>query len=123
MSDQPTPAPPGDGRGVPRRRTRPRNTVGTTPATDREAQPGTAGTVAAGTVAAAEPTDGKPRERRRRTVAEVLAEVPADAVIVARRLTKQYGDFTAVDSLDLTIRAARCSACSGPTARARRRRC
>ncbi len=114
MSDQPTPAPPGDGRGVPRRRTRPRNTVGTTPATDREAQPGTAGTVAAGTVAAAEPTDGKPRERRRRTVAEVLAEVPADAVIVARRLTKQYGDFTAVDSLDLTIRAGEVFGLLGP---------
>ena len=109
MSDQPTPAPPGDGRGVPRRRTRPRNTVGTTPSTDREATPATAGTVAA-----AEPTDGKPRERRRRTVAEVLAEVPADAVIVARRLTKQYGDFTAVDSLDLTIRAGEVFGLLGP---------
>ncbi len=109
MSDQPTPAPPGDGRGVPRRRTRPRNTVGTTPSTDRQATPG-----AGGTVAAAEPTDAKPRERRRRTVAEVLAEVPADAVIVARRLTKQYGDFTAVDSLDLTIRAGEVFGLLGP---------
>jgi ABC-2 type transport system ATP-binding protein len=109
MSDQPTPAPPGDGRGVPRRRTRPRNTVGTTPSTGRQATPATAGTVAA-----AEPADGKPRERRRRTVAEVLAEVPADAVIVARRLTKQYGDFTAVDSLDLTIRAGEVFGLLGP---------
>ena len=113
MSDQPTPAP-GDGRGVPRRRTRPRNTVGTTPSTDRQAKPGATGTVAPATVAAPEPTDTQPRERRRRTVAEVLAEVPADAVIVARRLTKQYGDFTAVDSLDLTIRAGEVFGLLGP---------
>jgi ABC-2 type transport system ATP-binding protein len=108
MSDQPTPAP-DDRRGVPRRRTRPRNTVGTTASTDRQATPG-----AAGTVAAPERTDGQPRERRRRTVAEVLAEVPADAVIVARRLTKQYGDFTAVDSLDLTIHAGEVFGLLGP---------
>ena len=44
-----------------------------------------------------------PRTRRRLTVAEVLADVPEDAVIVTRRLTKQYGDFTAVERLDLTI--------------------
>ena len=49
-----------------------------------------------------------------RTVAEVLAEVPEDAVIVARRLTKQYGDFTAVDSLDLTIRAGEVFGLLGP---------
>ncbi len=108
MSDQPTPAP-DDGRGVPRRRTRPRNTVGTTPSTDRQAKAGTA-------AATADPagTQGQPRERRRRTVAEVLAEVPADAVIVARRLTKQYGDFTAVESLDLTIRAGEVFGLLGP---------
>ena len=47
-------------------------------------------------------------------MAEVLAEVPADAVIVARRLTKQYGDFTAVDSLDLTIRAGEVFGLLGP---------
>ena len=60
------------------------------------------------------PTATEPRERRRRTVAEVLAEVPEDAVIVARRLTKQYGDFTAVDSLDLTIRAGEVFGLLGP---------
>ena len=47
-------------------------------------------------------------------MAEVLAEVPDDAVIVARRLTKQYGDFTAVDSLDLTIRAGEVFGLLGP---------
>ena len=47
-------------------------------------------------------------------MAEVLAEVPADAVIVARRLTKQYGDFTAVDSLDLTIHAGEVFGLLGP---------
>src|SRR4051794_4198939 len=61
-------------------------------------------TGAAGATAVAEPgTRDAPRPRRRLTVAEVLADVPEDAVIVARRLTKQYGDFTAVERLDLTI--------------------
>ena len=113
MSDQPTPASDGP-RGVPRRRTRPRNTVGTTPAADR--QPGAAapGSPASPVATTAERPDDQPRERRRRTVAEVLAEVPADAVIVARRLTKQYGDFTAVESLDLTIRAGEVFGLLGP---------
>ncbi len=57
---------------------------------------------------------GRPRERRRRTVASLLADVPADAIIVARRLTKQYGEFTAVDSLDLTIRAGEVFGLLGP---------
>jgi ABC-2 type transport system ATP-binding protein len=54
------------------------------------------------------------RPRRRRTVAELLADVPEDAVIVARRLTKQYGDFTAVDRLNLTIRRGEVFGLLGP---------
>ena len=53
-------------------------------------------------------------KRRRRTVAELLADVPEDAVIVARRLTKKYGEFTAVDSLDLTIRRGEVFGLLGP---------
>jgi ABC-2 type transport system ATP-binding protein len=113
MSDQPTPASDGPG-GVSRRRTRPRNTVGTTPTGDR--QPGAPASAASPspTAATAERPADQPRERRRRTVAEVLAEVPSDAVIVARRLTKQYGEFTAVESLDLTVRAGEVFGLLGP---------
>jgi ABC-2 type transport system ATP-binding protein len=57
--------------------------------------------------------DERPR-RRRRTVAELLADVPEDAVIVTRRLTKKYGEFTAVDSLDLTIRRGEVFGLLGP---------
>ena len=69
-----------------------------------------------GTTATAEPVGGRdaPRPRRRLTVAEVLADVPEDAVIVARRLTKQYGDFTAVERLDLTIRRGEVFGLLGP---------
>ena len=56
----------------------------------------------------------QPRQRRRRTVSELLADVPEDAVIVARRLTKQSGDFTAVDRLDLTIRRGEVFGLLGP---------
>jgi ABC-2 type transport system ATP-binding protein len=56
----------------------------------------------------------QPRTKRRVTVAEVLADVPDDAVIVARRLTKQYGEFTAVDRLDLTIRRGEVFGLLGP---------
>jgi ABC-2 type transport system ATP-binding protein len=59
------------------------------------------------------PLEDKPR-RRRRTVAELLADVPEDAVIVTRRLTKKYGDFTAVESLDLTIRKGEVFGLLGP---------
>ncbi len=52
--------------------------------------------------------------RRRRTVAELLADVPDDAVIVTRRLTKKYGEFTAVDKLDLTIRRGEVFGLLGP---------
>lgn len=55
-----------------------------------------------------------PGRRRRRTVAEVLAEVPEDAVIVTRRLTKAYGTLTAVDRLDLTIRRGEVFGLLGP---------
>src|SRR5690242_1587077 len=55
-----------------------------------------------------------PRQRRRLTVAEVLADVPEDAVIVTRRLTKQYGEFTAVERLDLTIRRGEVFGLLGP---------
>ena len=55
-----------------------------------------------------------PRPRRRKTVAELLADVPEDAVIVTRRLTKQYGDFTAVDRLNLTIRRGEVFGLLGP---------
>jgi ABC-2 type transport system ATP-binding protein len=65
-------------------------------------------------VPARETTAPGARPRRRRTVADVLAEVPDDAVIVARRLTKRYGDFTAVDSLDLTIRTGEVFGLLGP---------
>ena len=56
----------------------------------------------------------QPKAKRRVTVAEVLADVPEDAVIVARRLTKRYGDFTAVDRLDLTIRRGEVFGLLGP---------
>ena len=56
----------------------------------------------------------QPRTRRRVTVSQLLADVPDDAVIVTRRLTKQYGEFTAVESLDLTIRAGEVFGLLGP---------
>ena len=68
-------------------------------------------------VPASERTVGReaPRTKRRVvTVAEVLADVPEDAVIVARRLTKQYDDFIAVDRLDLTIRRGEVFGLLGP---------
>jgi ABC-2 type transport system ATP-binding protein len=58
--------------------------------------------------------ESAPRAKRRVTVAEVLADVPEDAVIVARRLTKRYGEFTAVDRLDLTIRRGEVFGLLGP---------
>ena len=57
--------------------------------------------------------DDRPK-RRRRTVSELLADAPEDAVIVTRRLTKKYGEFTAVDSLDLTIRKGEVFGLLGP---------
>jgi ABC-2 type transport system ATP-binding protein len=54
------------------------------------------------------------RERARVDPATLLRDVPEDAVIVARNLTKKYGDFTAVDSLDLTIHAGEVFGLLGP---------
>jgi ABC-2 type transport system ATP-binding protein len=48
-------------------------------------------------------------ERREPTVADI-----GDAVIYARGLTKKYGDFTAVDSLDLTIHPGEVFGLLGP---------
>ncbi len=126
MSDDRTP--PSDGRqGTPTRR-RYRSQVGVdarprpTPAPDEtEGAAEADGIVEAGSVEAADAaaTTGtaaadQPRQRRRRTVAELLADVPDDAVIVARRLTKRYGDFTAVDRLDLTVRRGEVFGLLGP---------
>src|SRR4051794_8387329 len=125
MTDERTP-PPSDGRrGITRRR-RPRPGVASRPvdaavrapndpdAADTTADP-TPVTGASGErpvrpweVDARERTETgapAPRKRRRVTASELLSDVPDDAVIVARRLTKQYGDFTAVSNPDLTIRA------------------
>ncbi len=76
-----------------------------------------AGSVAVGeavTGGAAAAVAERPRQRRRKTVAELLADVPEDAVLVTRRLTKQYGDFTAVERLDLTIRRGEVFGLLGP---------
>ncbi|HKF85899.1 MAG TPA: ABC transporter ATP-binding protein [Candidatus Limnocylindrales bacterium] len=56
----------------------------------------------------------QPRTRRRVTVSQLLADVPDDAVIVARRLSKAYGEFAAVSNLDLTIRAGEVFGLLGP---------
>ncbi len=45
-----------------------------------------------------------------------------DAAIQVQGLRKTYGDFEAVRGIDFEVRRARCSACSGPTAPARRPR-
>jgi ABC-2 type transport system ATP-binding protein len=119
MSDELTPSSDGS-RGAPRRRLRPRNTVGTVPSGDAATAPGpatgSAGTSTPTATRTPTPTTTRPGDqpRRRRTVAEVLAEVPADAVIVTRRLTKRYGEFTAVENLDLTIRAGEVFGLLGP---------
>ena len=106
MTDERTP--PSDGRRGVSRRTRRRPVAmarladGATPATPAQA-------------AQAETADGQqPRTRRRVTVSQLLADVPDDAVIVTRRLTKRYGEFTAVESLDLTIRAGEVFGLLGP---------
>jgi ABC-2 type transport system ATP-binding protein len=61
------------------------------------------------------------RDPRRRAVgaarpSTAVGELPADprAVIVARGLTKRYGDFTAVDHLDLDIRPGEVFGLLGP---------
>jgi len=134
MTDERTP-PSGGRRGTSRRPIRQRPGIGARPASvpRRPNDPQDAGAPTgpgAGAEDAGEPgrrnvrpwevegprpaESGRPRERRKRTVASLLADVPDDAVIVARRLTKQYGDLTAVDSLDLTIRAGEVFGLLGP---------
>ena len=115
MTDERTPA--SDGRRSPvRRARRPQAGLGarhtTAPA---EAEAGTtARDAAAATSAAAPSTQDAVVRSRRVSVASLLADVPEDAVIVARRLTKRYGEFTAVDSLDLTIRRGEVFGLLGP---------
>jgi ABC-2 type transport system ATP-binding protein len=135
MTDERTPQPERDP-AAGRKRQRPRPTIGTRAGTSpaRPVAPGGSPVGVAspegtermprpweveGTASAAaveDPGAGaeKPARRRRRTVASLLADVPEDAVIVARRLTKKYGEFTAVDSLDLTIRAGEVFGLLGP---------
>ena len=136
MTDERQPRP--DGRpGASRKRMRPRpnlpaaraGTIRTQPAVpaeadDEDVQPAAGdriprpweveGTASAAAVEDVAPGDDRPVRRRRRTVASLLADVPDDAVIVTRRLTKKYGDFVAVDSLDLTIRAGEVFGLLGP---------
>ncbi|MDP8905716.1 MAG: ABC transporter ATP-binding protein [Chloroflexota bacterium] len=52
-------------------------------------------------MAVAKPADRTPRRRAAGRRADVSAE--ADVAIRTHRLTKRYGDFTAVDGLDLTV--------------------
>jgi ABC-2 type transport system ATP-binding protein len=122
MTDERTP--PSDGRRGTRPRRRPRTGLTARPASPdrRTAGAGTEGEPAAGGAHEVRPWEVEatgtradaPRERRRRSVASLLADVPEDAVIVTRRLTKMYGDFTAVDSLDLTIRRGEVFGLLGP---------
>jgi ABC-2 type transport system ATP-binding protein len=126
-------------RGVQRRRPRPTAGLNARPRTTDQAHPvGTRPVDAAPARAPHDPTDpdtgladeagstvrpwdvesapapeDQPK-RRRRTVAELLADVPDDAVIVTRRLTKKYGEFTAVESLNLTIRKGEVFGLLGP---------
>ena len=60
--------------------------------------------------------------------AYVLLAAACDAVslwlmnaIDVRNIVKRFGDFTAVNGVSFAVEKGRCSACSGPTARASRR--
>ncbi len=110
-------------RGVPLKRARPQVGLDARPAgptrqahaLDEDANPSGERQVRPWEVEAAAPAAAEDQpKRRRRTVAELLADVPEDAVIVARRLTKKYGEFTAVDSLNLTIRRGEVFGLLGP---------
>ncbi len=110
-------------RGAPLKRARPRVGLDArpagpsrqAPALDEDANPHGEREVRPWEVEAAAPAAAEDQpKRRRRTVAELLADVPEDAVIVARRLTKKYGEFTAVDSLNLTIRRGEVFGLLGP---------
>ena len=128
MTDERTP--PSDGRRGITRRTRPRPGMQARPvdAAVRAPNDPAAGADAgaderpvrpwevAGNEPPASPRDEReqPRTKRRVTVSQLLADVPEDAVIVARRLTKLYGEFPAVSNLDLTIRAGEVFGLLGP---------
>jgi len=110
-------------RGAPLKRARPRVGLDARPAgptrqahaLDDDANPDGERQVRPWEVEAATPVAAEDQpKRRRRTVAELLADVPEDAVIVTRRLTKKYGEFTAVDSLNLTIRRGEVFGLLGP---------
>ena len=125
MTDERTP--PSDGRRTTRRRLRPArpgmnarprgetaDADGAAAAAEGATEAGTSATSTADHPEAAGDPRERPRTRRLVTVSQLLADVPEDAVIVARRLTKEYGDFTAVRSLDLTIRAGEVFGLLGP---------
>jgi ABC-2 type transport system ATP-binding protein len=129
MTDERTP-PPSDGpRITRRRRPRPGGTAGPVDAAVRAPNdPEALDAVPDGEIPAERPVrpwevdarDQPPtgeqatRRPRRVTASQLLADVPDDAVIVARRLTKQYGELTAVSNLDLTIRAGEVFGLLGP---------
>jgi ABC-2 type transport system ATP-binding protein len=125
MTDDRTP-PSGGRRGTSRRRSRPRPGAGARPAAERRPHDPADAPVSGATGIEERPVRpwevegrpsgeaARPRERRRRTVASLLADVPDDAVIVTRRLTKQYGELTAVDALDLTIHTGEVFGLLGP---------
>jgi ABC-2 type transport system ATP-binding protein len=129
MTDERTP--PSDGRRGITRRTRPRPGMKARPVDAAVRAPNDPAADAAADTAVERPvrpwevearehpeTAGdqreQPRTKRRVTVSQLLADVPDDAVIVARRLTKLYGDFPAVSNLDLTIRAGEVFGLLGP---------
>jgi ABC-2 type transport system ATP-binding protein len=129
MTDERTP--PSDGRRGITRRTRPRPGMQARPVDAAVRAPNDPAADAAADTAVERPvrpwevearehpeTAGdqreQPRTKRRVTVSQLLADVPDDAVIVARRLTKLYGDFPAVSNLDLTIRAGEVFGLLGP---------
>ena len=58
----------------------------------------------------------------RMSAVSVSSRAPMADVIACRNLRKYFADVKAVDGLDLSVAAANVSACSGRTARARRRR-
>lgn len=123
MADDRTP--PSEGRrGTPRRRVRPRPEF-----SGRPAPAGSRPAAGDGGTAHERPVrpwevdprgeregghDAEAPRRPRRSGASLLRDVPEDAVIVARQLTKKYGEFTAVDALDLTIRAGEVFGLLGP---------
>jgi hypothetical protein len=51
----------------------------------------------------------------------LLPKARMDTAIVVRDLVRRFGDFTAVASTSFSVAQGKSSACSDPTARARRR--